>query len=450
MNTPICDFVNKYSKKKANSRLHVPGHKGKGFMGIEKLDVTEINGADSLYGANGIILESEKNASTLFDCHTFYSTEGSSLSIRAMVNLINLYAREKGEKAKILSARNVHKSFLSAVALLDIDVDWYVENNNNNSSPFISQNISSEKLDVYLNTLKVKPTAFYLTSPDYSGKLLDICAISKICHKHDVLLMVDCAHGAYLKFISPSLFPIDLGADICCSSAHKTLPVLTGGAYLHISNNAPKTLVANAKSSLSLFGSTSPSYLILQSLDYANWYLYNKYKNKLNSFVQKISVLKNKLSDKGYVLCGNEPLKITIAPKPFGLSTEKLSQILLDNKLEYEFCDKDILVLMLTPENTVKSLKKIGKILISIKQKPEIVDKLEHLELPKNSLTIREAILSPTEIIEVNQSLGRIYAESNLPCPPAVPIIMCGEIINQDTIKSFTYYDIEMCKVVKN
>ena len=450
MNTPICDFVNKYSKKKAFSRLHVPGHKGKGFLGVEKLDVTEINGADSLYSANGIILDSEKNASTLFDCYTFYSTEGSSLSIRAMVNLINVYAKEKGEKAKILSARNVHKSFLSAVALLDIDVDWYVENANNNITPFISQNITIEKLDEYLSTLKVKPTAFYVTSPDYSGKLLNICAISKICHKHGVLLMVDCAHGAYLKFISPSLFPIDLGADMCCSSAHKTLPVLTGGAYLHVSKNAPQILIDNAKSSLSLFGSTSPSYLILQSLDYANWYLNKNYKSKLNFFVQKINLFKTKLKEKGFILCDEEPLKITIAPKQFGLSTEKLAQIFLANKFEYEFCDKDILVLMLSPENTVKSLSKISKILLSIKQKPEIDCNLESFELPKKSLTIRKAILSPTEIIDVNQSLGKIYAESNLPCPPAVPIIMCGEIINQSTINAFNYYGIKRCKVVKN
>ena len=450
MKTPICDFVNKYSKCKTTSRLHVPGHKGKGFLGVEKLDITEINGADSLYHANGIILESEKNASTLFDCHTFYSTEGSSLSIRAMVYLITLFAKEKGEKAKILSARNVHKSFLSAVGLLDVDVDWYFEEEQKVISPFISQNITSQKLDNYLTSLKVKPTAFYITSPDYAGKLLDISSVAKICHKHDVLLMVDCAHGSYLKFISPSLFPIDLGADICCSSAHKTLPVLTGGAYLHVSKNAPKTLINNVKTALSLFGSTSPSYLILQSLDYANWYLYNKSKSKLNSFAQKVSLLKNKLNDKGIVLCGDEPLKITIAPKKIGITTSELSKIFNDNKLEYEFKDNDILVLMLTPENTKKSLKKIDKILLSIKQKPEINENIQIINLPKKAMSVREAILSPTETINVKDSLNRIYAESNLPCPPAVPIIMCGEIINIDTIKAFKYYSIENCKVIKN
>ena len=121
MNTPICDFVNEYINKNA-VRLHMPGHKGKALLGFEEFDITEISGADSLYEAEGIIKESEQNASKLFGCDTFYSTEGSSHCIRTMLYLSMLYGKEQGKSPKILAGRNAHKTFVSAAALLDINV----------------------------------------------------------------------------------------------------------------------------------------------------------------------------------------------------------------------------------------------------------------------------------------------------------------------------------------
>ena len=105
MKTPICDFVKKYSESNA-LKLHMPGHKGKIFLGFENFDITEIDGADSLYEASGIIAESEAYASELFGCSTYYSTEGSSQCIKAMMQLISLYAQENGEKPYILAGRN--------------------------------------------------------------------------------------------------------------------------------------------------------------------------------------------------------------------------------------------------------------------------------------------------------------------------------------------------------
>ena len=107
MNTPICDFVNRYVESEM-LRMHMPGHKGVGALGVESRDITEIDGADSLYEATGVIRESEKNAGSLFGAHTFYSAEGSSLCIRAMLHLVCLYARERGEKPLIAAGRNAH------------------------------------------------------------------------------------------------------------------------------------------------------------------------------------------------------------------------------------------------------------------------------------------------------------------------------------------------------
>ena len=161
---------------------------------------------------------------------------------------------------------------------------------------------SKSALDNYLKTLKELPCALYITSPDYLGNTADIKEIKKVLNKYDIYLLVDNAHGAYLKFLDDSLFPIDLGADMCASSAHKTLPVLTGGGYLHISRSLPDFFSRNAKTALALFGSTSPSYLILESLDLANRYISDGYRVKLENCIEKIRQIKDKLIKKGFSL----------------------------------------------------------------------------------------------------------------------------------------------------
>ena len=122
MDTPICDFVARYAQSGV-ARLHMPGHKGVGPLGFEQFDITEINGADSLYEADGIIARSETNASALFGCPTFYSTEGASQCIRAMLYLCLLQAKKEGKRPLIAAGRNAHKVLLSAAALLDVGVD---------------------------------------------------------------------------------------------------------------------------------------------------------------------------------------------------------------------------------------------------------------------------------------------------------------------------------------
>ena len=254
MKTPIADFVSEYASKQI-SRLHMPGHKGKGLLGCERLDITEICGADVLCSPEGIIAESESNATALFGTrHTYYSAEGSSLAIKAMLALIKKKA-PAGRRARVLAARNVHKAFVYACALLDIDADWLFPAS---PSHLCACKIAPEQLDEALKTAKILPDAVYITSPDYLGSVSDISGLSAVCHKHGVPLLVDNAHGAYLAFTEPSMHPIALGADMCCDSAHKTLPVLTGGAYLHISNSYEAS-ENEVRSALALFASTSPS-----------------------------------------------------------------------------------------------------------------------------------------------------------------------------------------------
>ncbi len=438
MKSPICDFVNNYAHSDS-IRAHMPGHKGDGSL--EKNDITEISGADSLYEAEGIIAESERNVGEIFGADTFYSTEGSSLSIKAMLYLTALYAREKGNEPLILAARNVHKSFVSGIALLDISVDWLYSE----SSSYLECKITPEVLESYLKSAKKMPTALYLTSPDYLGNIQDIKGISRVCKKYGLLLLCDNAHGAYLKFLEPSRHPIDMGADIVCDSAHKTLPVLTGGAYLHISRTAPTIFKERAKDALSLFGSTSPSYLILSSLDRFNGNIPD-----FRGFARKCNLLKERLSALGYTLTGDEPLKITLRTKDYGYEGKEIQGMLESQGIICEFADSDFLVLMLSPKNSDEDLAKILGALEKIAKKNPI-NTLPPLHLKSEAaMSPREALLSPSEMLPPDKCLGRIFASSALGCPPAVPILVSGEVITKEATEAFKYYGITKIKVVKS
>ncbi len=443
MKTPICDFVRSYQESDP-VRLHMPGHKGESMLGFENCDITEIRGADSLYEADGIIKESETYAGSLFGANTFYSAEGSSLAIRAMLYLSCLYSHSKGEKPLVLAGRNAHKVFVSSAALLDFEVEWIFSKN---CGSYHSCIITPEETEEKLLGLEKKPVAVYITSPDYLGNMVDVKGIAEVCHKHGVLLLVDNAHGAYLKFLPESKHPIDLGADACSDSAHKTLPVLTGGAYLHISDSAPEVFKDRAKDALALFGSTSPSYLILQSLDAANDYISNGYKQELSEFVSEVSMLKNRFETCGYTLIGNEELKITIATKAYGYTGNEISLLLEKEGLICEFSDPDFVVFMLTPQIKGK-LSAFEKALISLERRCPIEAYVPRIPAPEKAMSIRNAYFLNAETINVENACGRVLANSTVGCPPAIPIVVSGEIISAESIECFKYYGIEKCLVV--
>lgn len=441
--TPIHSFLEEYEKS-FSVRLHMPGHKGAGDF-IEKIDITEISGADSLFEAGGIIEESERIAGEIFGADTFYSTEGSSLSIRAMLYLATLYSKSVGKTPKIAAARNAHKSFISAAALVDFEVDWV----SSKSGSYLSAMISKEDVQEYFDSVKSLPSALYITSPDYLGYVSDIKSIAELCHKKGVLLLVDNAHGAYLKFLSPSRHPIDLGADLCCDSAHKTLPALTGTAYLHVSKSAPPFFKENAKRAMMLFASTSPSYIMLDSLDRLNPYLNGEFPEDLQTFICKMRGLKEALSSSGYTFAGNEPMKITVLSKEYGYLGTELSRHLEDNGIVPEFSDSDYLVLMPSPKNTEEELQKLFHTLSALPKREKIPLSPPSPSFPKRAISIREAIMSDSETLPISSCEGRIASAVTLGCPPAIPIAAPGEIIDKNTLSAFEYYGIFECSVVK-
>ena len=441
MNTPICDFIREYQKSNP-IRLHVPGHKGKGALGIESWDITEIHGADSLYFANGIIARSEKNATDIFGSEkTFYSCEGSSLCIRAMLYMAMKCKREN-QGSYVLATRNAHSSFITGASLLGFDVEWIFGKDN-----YLSVDLNGDELEKVLESVDILPFALYVTSPDYLGNTLDISSLAKVCHKHGILLIVDNAHGAYLKFLTPSRHPLDQGADLCCDSAHKTLPTLTGCAYLHISKNAPKELSLYGKEALSLFGSTSPSYLMLASLDNVNLYLTSDYKKRLNSFCQDVEMLKNRLRAYGYEIIDSEPLKLTIKPKSYGYTGIELGNELEKMNIFPEFYDKDFLVLMLSCE--IDCLSELEKALISIEKRVSILDTPPKITPPKRVFSIRESMFKNGCETPISNCLGSVLSTGAISCPPAVSLVVSGEEINQSVIDACEYYGIDTLKVIK-
>lgn len=444
MNTPIADFVRGY-KKKNMTRLHMPGHKGVSFLGCESLDITEVRGADSLYEADGIIAESEANATELFGtAKTVYSTEGSSQCIRAMLYLAMVNAK-KSAKPKVLATRNVHKAFVYAAALLDLEVEWILPVGNMHS--LCSCNVSPQEIETYLMEMNESPVAVYVTSPDYLGGELDIKGIADVCHRYGTILVVDNAHGAYLHFLNPRRHPIDMGADICCDSAHKTLPVLTGGAYLQISKNAPEMFVKNAKKAMALFGSTSPSYLILTSLDLCNKYLADGYREKLAETVGKLQALRYNLRNAGWQVEETDPLKLTIRT-PKGLTGIELAEKLRIFDVECEYADPDYVVCMATPENTEADFQKVLKALGENKSEYKASKTIGKLNCMKK-MSIREAVFAEHEEIAVSEALGRICGSPTVSCPPAIPVVISGELIDKEAISILEHYGIQTIEVVK-
>lgn len=437
--TPVCDFLKKYRDN--SLRFHMPGHKG--AEGIEKDDITEIDGADVLYAPRGVILESEKTASKIFGSKaTFYSTEGSSLSIRATVYLTAAYAKSLGKDCKIAAVRNVHASFVSACALNGVDPVWVYGDNDSL--------ISCTPDLIFLKELlqREKPTALYLTSPDYLGNRSDIGQISKICHDENVLLIVDNAHGAYLKFTSEKSHPLDLGADISIDSAHKTLPCLTGTAYLHFGKTAPDFFVENANFALNLFASTSPSYLLISSLDAFNGKA-ECFKNEVEKSSIAVAAVKSRLENNGYTLVGDEPLKITLSTKSYGYSGDEMATILKEKGIYAEFYDDDYITFMIAPANGEEALNFLASSLLSIPKKKPITKKPPKAVVGVKALSIRDAAFSNFEEVAITNSEGKILAGLTLSCPPAIPILICGEVITKETISCFNYYGIEKVKIVK-
>lgn len=278
--------------------------------------------------------------------------------------------------------------------------------------------------------------------------MVDVAGLSAVCRRYGVPLLVDNAHGAYLRFLPADAHPMTLGADMCCDSAHKTLPVLTGGAYLHISASAPPLFAENATRAMALFASTSPSYLILQSLDRANAYLADGCRARLAHCVRRLDECRNRLRRQGFTLVGDEPLKLTVAPKSYGYTGGALAALLRAQGIVCEFADPDYLVLMFTPALPASAFDRLEAALTALPRRAPVSETPPAVPSPERVLTARQAMLAKTRLLPAERCLGRILADFAVSCPPAVPIAVCGERLDEDALRAFRYYGVRHCRVV--
>ena len=437
ISTPIVDFVKNYAKEN-KARFHMPGHKGVPFLGLESLDITEIEGADNLYHAHGIILESEKNASSLFGTsRTVYSAGGSTQSIQAM--LFTAFQRaDKNSNPYILAGRNAHKAFIYGAAKLGVDVEWlYPEENNG----ICSCSITPQKIENVLSLAPTKPFAVYITSPDYLGGMSDIKGISAACRKHGIPLLVDNAHGAYLAFCKENLHPIALGADMCCDSAHKTLPVLTGGSYLHCAMSDIYGFADKSKAATALFGSTSPSYLVMQSLDLCNRYIDEKIREDIAFVQSKVSEIREAMALKGIEEISVEPLKITACCSD--------AEYFRSLGIEPEYYDGEFVSFMASSFNSCEDLEKLKAAFENMPPFKKNVRQSRGFVNGERAMSIRDAMFAESETVSIDKAKGRICAAPTVSCPPAIPIAVSGERITQEHINLFKAYSINRIAVVK-
>lgn len=323
-----------------------------------------------------------------------------------------------------------------------------------NDSTFFAA-ILPEKVKELLETNK-DAKAVYITSPDYFGTISDIKAISRTCKVYGVPLLVDNAHGAHLGLLSENLHPLNFGADMVTDSAHKTLPVLTGGAFLHIND---QKYVEKAKTDMSLFASTSPSYPIMASLDLCcNWI--NEYgKKAFQSLEESVTEIKNIAETQGLIVQkGNlvDTARLSFNTSKLGISGETLAEHFRKFKVEPEFSLGNFLVFIPTPFNTKKDFSRLKKAVLSISAiknngnlNNQKFDYLKNLELPRCGLPLREALLAESEAVEIKNALWRISKSMICPCPPGIPIVLPGEVVTLGVVENLLNYGIFSLDVIK-
>ena len=450
MNTPVFNKLKEYYEKDFSS-FHTPGHKNKAeslislMNEIYKFDQTEVEGLDSLYEASGIIKESEENAAKVYDTkRSLYSTGGCTQAIKAMLKL------SLPSGGKLLTGRIIHNSAISAMGELKIDPVFLY----NKIRGSFYEALSSEQIkEALVKDKEIK--AVYLTSPDYYGIMSNIKEISKITKQYNIPLIIDCAHGSHLKFLRDDLDPINLGADMSADSLHKTLPVLTGGAVLNINN---EKYLDDAKCAMKFFGSTSPSYRLMASIDLCMAWLDKKGRKSFLLLEEKIGEIKNYAKNLGYSLPQglNDPVRLALNTDNFNVSSKLITEILHENKIEPEYVSGNNFILIPSPFNDDKDFERLKSALLKISeisskenqdQKMNIHE--QYFLTPKKQLSLNEALFCDYEYIDVNKSTGRICLETVSVCPPGIPIIIPGEIINKEIKENLIKSFINKVKVLK-
>lgn len=448
--TPLFDALKEFDLQDKLS-FHVPGHKNghilqeKGkflYQSLLTIDATELTGLDDLHAPDGPILEAESLLAHLYNVKkSYFLVNGSTVGNLAMI----LAVCEEGDT--VLVGRNCHKSILHGLMLANakpifLTPSYYEEWG---IAGGVDAKTISEALTLYPET-----KAIILTYPNYYGLANDLTETITLAHKRNILVLVDEAHGAHFTLGAP--FPksaIELGADIIVQSAHKTLPAMTMGSYLHINS----TLVKKERIEfyLQMLQSSSPSYPIMGSLDLARAYLASYTKEDVESLLQKIHQFKQSLSSIKEIdvldpptNVWKDPLKITIRSKT-GLSGYELQSTLEEKGIYTELADTQnvLFVLPLLKKDEFYPFEKTVELIkTAVKDKHRNPTPATSISWTETSsitpLAMSYAKMKQAKSAEISfqEAIGKISGEMVIPYPPGIPLIMLGEIITEEKVSN--------------
>lgn len=445
--------------------FHMPGHKRQDKMLLDayEIDITEINGFDNLHHPEGIIKESMDNASEFFGTDkTWFLVNGSSCGLLAAIHGVT----EIGES--IIIGRNCHKSVYNAIELRNLKADYIypqIINEygiNGGYKPEEIENLLKKAMD---SGEKIK--AVVLTSPTYEGVISDIEKIAEIVHRYESILIVDEAHGAHLGIHEGLPKPAyKLGADIVIESAHKTLPAMTQTAFLHLCGR--RVQEEKIQECLAIYQTSSPSYVLMASLDKCIRELQIKGKEKLESllitldkFYKKVNKLENIMVLGRECIGSNNVFDFDICKLVIFLKTNKTTGKFLEEELrekygfEMEMTSSRYVLGMTTMYDDAEQILKLADALTEmdcnlndfyqarVSENNKYIDDEKMLEIVDGAdveMSIYEAKRRETKEILFLDSEGKISAEYIYVYPPEIPLIVPGEIISKKLIAQINYY----------
>lgn len=427
----LYDELIKYSKKKIVS-MHMPGHKGNKF-GMSnilpyKLDITEIDGFDNLHNPKEILLDCENKLTKMYGAYkSFYLINGSTSGILSSIK----YFCDIGDK--IITTRNCHKSVYHTIEFLNLKTAFINSKVDKNG---IVQNILPQDLqDVLENNKDAK--CILITSPTYEGVISDIKSLSNVAHKYNIPLIVDAAHGAHLFLEQKNA--IALGADVEISSLHKTLPSLTQTAALHINS---KIDVNKMQHAISLFMTSSPSYILMASIDECVEFLinfgekyYKKLQKNINLFAKKCKILNNItiLNNDSKNYYDYDPSKIVIMANGNG---KKIMEELRKNNIEAEMVSSNYALAYATMFNTKKDFDRLFEVLkqvdATIKNKT-LTNESQRIA-SSYKLSIHDALAGNHSQSKLENATEKICGEYVWVYPPGIPVLIPGEVISREKI----------------
>lgn len=414
------------------ARFHMPGHKGRPILPELNhpfaIDYTEIEGTGNLYAGDEPIFSAEQAAAQYYgaqDC--LFLTGGSTQA------LITAIAAAVPEGGTFVIDRNCHKSATHAMVLLDLTPIFVVPEPLDDTG--LPGRLPPQAVE---NLLHEHPeaSAVLVTSPNYYGVMQDIPALSDICHRHGVPLIVDAAHGAHLKAAGRKS-PMEEGADLAAVSTHKTLPALGQSAILLSSGRiAWETLLETAP----MFGTSSPSYVLLASIDLARAWLEQDGALRYAKCARRVAALRREIN-RTTVFCALteknvplDPCRLTICCRHTNVTGHQLNTILHEAfGIDVEMSDQDHIVCICTGADTERDY---ARLMGALRDKRFTVKKTAYKPLlpfpePERGCSVREAWFSKKVMVPLVQAAGKICARPVTPYPPGVPLLYPGERIRQ-------------------